>query len=53
MRSGAVNTAWHEYRGDWSRVEAEVIEEATISIYVNGVELAAIMSTPNEQDFLA
>ncbi|MCJ7702827.1 MAG: formate dehydrogenase accessory sulfurtransferase FdhD, partial [Anaerolineales bacterium] len=53
MSSGAVPTYWYEPRNDWSRVEGEVIEEALISIYVNGVELATIMATPQEQDLLA
>ena len=53
MRAGAVDAAWHEYRRDWSRIESEVIEEAVVSIYVNGLELASIMSTPDEQDYLA
>jgi FdhD protein len=50
---GAVPTSWFEYRRGWQRVEDEVIEEALISIYVNGVEIAAIMGTPLQQDLLA
>lgn len=53
MSLGAVGTAWVEYRGDWRRVEDEVIEEALVTIYVNGVELATIMSTPRDQEQLA
>ncbi len=54
MASGAVPTQWHEYRKDkWSEHDGEVIEEALISIYVNGIELATIMATPQEQDLLA
>ncbi len=34
-------------------MEGEVIAEAMITIYVNGVELATIMATPQEQDLLA
>jgi FdhD protein len=54
MSSGAVPHQWHEYRkGDWSQHDGEVIEEALITIYVNGRELATIMATPQEQDLLA
>lgn len=52
MGTGSVKVVWHEYKRDWEQVEAQVIEEAIIEIYANGVELARIMSTPNEQDFL-
>ncbi len=54
MSSGAIPTQWHEYRKDtWSQNDGEIIEEALISIYVNGIELATIMATPQEQDLLA
>jgi FdhD protein len=53
MSSGAVPTQWFEHRNDWSQSDGEVIEEALITIYVNGVELATIMATPQEQDLLA
>jgi FdhD protein len=51
-RRGAVAANWLEYRHDWTPVDAEVIEEALVTIYVNGRELATIMSTPLEQDYL-
>ncbi|HET7011379.1 MAG TPA: formate dehydrogenase accessory sulfurtransferase FdhD [Anaerolineales bacterium] len=56
---GAVSTTWQEYRPgqsvrpDWSPVEAEVIEEALVTIYLNGQELATIMCTPRDQTALA
>jgi FdhD protein len=57
---GAVPSQWHEYhsgrdgpRPAWSSVRAEVIEEALVSIYLNGVELATIMCTPRDQTALA
>ena len=50
---GAVPTDWHEYRGKWVLQHGEVIAEAAITIYVNGVELATIMATPRQQDLLA
>ena len=40
-------------RPDWSPVRAEVIEEALVSIYLNGRELATIMCTPSDQIALA
>lgn len=52
MSDGAAQTEWLEYRKGWSQVESEVIEEALITIYVNGVELATIMATPYELDTL-
>ena len=53
MSSGAVPTHWYENRKDaWTQRAGEVIEEALISIYVNGEELATIMATPQEQDLL-
>jgi FdhD protein len=58
MRSdaGAVPVRWQEYRegrDDWERVESEVIEEALVTIFVNGQELASILCTPRDQDVLA
>jgi FdhD protein len=52
MTSGAVPTQWYEHRKDWTEIDGEVIEEALITIYVNGIELATIMATPKEQDLL-
>jgi FdhD protein len=55
MTGGAVSADWYEVNknGDKVRKDGEVIEEALISIYVNGFELATIMATPQEQDLLA
>jgi FdhD protein len=54
MSTGAVPTHWFEYRNNnWSSKDGEIIEEALITIYVNGIELATIMATPQEQDLLA
>ena len=53
MSSGAVPTQWYSHRKEWTLVEGEVIAEALITIYVNGIELATIMATPQEQDLLA
>ena len=54
MSTGAVTTQWIENHNDnWNSKDGEVIDEALITIYVNGVELATIMATPQEQDLLA
>ena len=53
MVKGAVATQWHEFRNNWSKIEAAVIEEALITIYVNGTELVTIMATPKDQSHLA
>jgi FdhD protein len=52
-KPGAVPTSWLEYKDDWQHGEGEIIEEALISIYVNGVELASLMGTPLQQDVYA
>lgn len=53
MSSGAVPTHWYSHRKEWTLVKGEVIAEALITIYVNGIELVTIMATPQEQDLLA
>jgi FdhD protein len=53
MGEGTVLTEWHEYRNGWEKVNAEVIAEALVTIYVNGSELATIMATPNDLECLA
>ncbi len=53
MKRGSVVTEWVDFRRGWRRAEAEVIEEAPVSIYVNGMELATIMCTPSRQEALA
>jgi FdhD protein len=53
MSEGTVHTEWYEYRNGWNKVSAEVIEEALITLYVNGTELANIMATPTDLDCLA
>ncbi len=50
---GAVPVQWHEYKGGWQPVDAEIIKEALITLFVNGVELATIMATPQQGDALA
>lgn len=53
MSDGAVHADWYEARKGWKKIEGEVIEEALVSIYVNGGELATLMCTPFEQEALA
>jgi FdhD protein len=53
MGQGAVPAKWHEYRRSWKQVDAEVIQEELITLYVNGQELATIMCSPREQAELA
>lgn len=53
MSQGAINAGWYEYQRAWKQVEGEVIDEALMTIYVNGIDLATIMSTPHEWDLLA
>ena len=59
MSEGVVKLAFHEFHnertdhGEWKAVEEEVIEEGFVSIFVNGLELATVMSSPREQDRLA
>jgi FdhD protein len=40
-------------RNGWDTVDGEVINERLVSVFVNGQELATIMSTPRQQDALA
>ena len=48
MSDGAVPFRYHQYAGDWREVEAEVIEEGEITLFVNGRELASLMCTPRD-----
>lgn len=50
---GAAPARWAEYQGSWSSVQAEVIQEVLLSLYVNGGEIASIMCSPRDQDYLA
>jgi FdhD protein len=52
MGDGVVSIDWHEYRNGWQHVEDEVIAEALVTIYVNGMELTTIMASPEDLDDL-
>src|SRR5512141_234563 len=53
MSDGVVKLSFDEFHHDWHSVQGEVIEEGFVSIFVNGAELATVMSSPREQDRLA
>ena len=53
MSDGAVPFQYHIFDGGWQTVEAEVIEEGFLTIFVNGRELAALMCTPRDPAQLA
>jgi FdhD protein len=53
MTSGAVSVRWLEYRQGWETFQSEVIEEAEVTIYLNGLELASFLCTPREPELLA
>jgi FdhD protein len=48
MPDGTVPDRYHQYAGDWREIDAEVIEEGQLSIFVNGRELASLMCTPRD-----
>jgi len=50
---GTENNHWWNFHREWQEEVGEVIEETPLTIYVNGVELATIMGTPLNQDWLA
>jgi len=53
MSSGVVSTTWYEMGESLQPIHAEIIEEALVTIYVNGKELATVMRTPRDQGDLA
>lgn len=44
---------WWDYHHQWQPRSGEVIEEITLTIYVNGVDFVSMMGTPLNQDWLA
>ena len=48
MTDGTVPFRYHQYAGDWREVDAEVIEEGMITLFVNGRELVSLMCTPRD-----
>jgi FdhD protein len=53
MADGTVIFQLALYDGEWEDIEAEVIEEQQLSIFVNGRELVALMCTPSNPVQLA
>ena len=53
MTDGAVPTTYYAVDQKWQTVEGQVIQEALVSLHVNGQELATIAATPIQQDWLA
>lgn len=53
MGDGAVPYRYRQFDGEWHEVDAEVIEEGYITIFVNGYELATLMCTPRDPSQLA
>lgn len=53
MTGGAIPTVYHVFDGTWRPMSGPVIEEALVSIHVNGQELATIAATPIHLDWLA
>ncbi len=53
MNTSSIVTDWYEYRQNWRRKSNELIVEAKLTIFVNGVEVTSIMCSPQEQDYLA
>jgi FdhD protein len=53
MTYGTVIYQLTSYDGEWEDIEAEVIEERQLSIFVNGRELVALMCTPSDPAQLA
>lgn len=53
MGDGSVAAEWDEFQDGWTSGAGQVIEEAPLTIYINGRELATILSSPTEQDLLA
>jgi FdhD protein len=47
-RAGTVQANWLEIGRSTGTVQGDVIEEALVTIYINGFELATIMCTPTE-----
>jgi FdhD protein len=52
-KRGSAHNRWWTFQGDWREERGEVIEEVPISIYGNGREIATMMGTPLNQDWLA
>ena len=50
---GSRSYQWWDFHHDWQPQSGEVIEEITLTIYINGGEFVSMMGTPLNQDWLA
>ncbi len=48
MNDGVLPSRYHVYDGAWHAVEAEIIAEGSLTLFVNGRELASLMCTPRD-----
>jgi FdhD protein len=53
MSDGTVTYHYSLYDGEWNELEAEVIAEGQLTIFVNGRELVTLMCTPRDPEQLA
>lgn len=53
MADGTVTFDFSIFDGDWRAVDAEVIEEGQVTLFVNGRELATLMCSPRDPAQLA
>lgn len=53
MAQGTEPAQWIEYNRGWKKVDDKVIEEARLTIFVNGTELVSLMATPLGEKQLA
>jgi FdhD protein len=52
-KRGSIIFQWWDFHHDWTPHSGDVIEEITLTIYVNGEEFVSLMGTPLNQDWLA
>ena len=50
---GALPVEWKAYGRKQGFEDGYIVEEALVSIYVNGMEIASLMASPSNQDWLA
>ena len=48
MNEGVHPLHYHIYDGNWHAIDAEIIAEAALTLFVNGHELASLMCTPRD-----
>lgn len=53
MVEGTENFRYEVFDGGWEPVDAEVIDEGKLTIFINGRELASLMCTPRDPEQLA